>query len=313
MAYLPYGQERGTPTTPDNREKFATYYRDTTVGADYADQRYYNPTQGRFLSPDRNGIAHLSNPISWNRYVYASDDPVNRLDPTGRDDCGADWMSDASLSGPCYEDGGGSGGGGGGGGDTFVAQRGPEGTGPWATGAMRYANVLLLQALAAAAIKAATSGGSNSPDIYVAYLLLTGDCYEQNNPKTGGVTRDRTYEAIGSDGNPIDATITERVLSTSGGLAGTDSPTSSAVGTFQDQLGLPNNAFNVGSVQEYQYFVTTIPGTSWVNVPTPVQSSSGSNMVFSIVMSHTYNSQNQSVFNTTINGDSGLAGLPKCH
>ena len=25
--------------------------------------------------------------MSWNRFVYASDDPVNRNDPSGRDDC----------------------------------------------------------------------------------------------------------------------------------------------------------------------------------------------------------------------------------
>jgi len=91
MAYLPYGQERGTPTTPDNREKFGTYWRDQTLGADYADQRYYafQPTgnwpAGRFLSPDPGGMRTVdsSNPQTWNRYSYAHGDSVNAVDPHG--------------------------------------------------------------------------------------------------------------------------------------------------------------------------------------------------------------------------------------
>jgi len=102
MAYLPYGQERGTPTTPDNREKFGTYWRDQTLGADYADQRYYafQPTgnwpAGRFLSPDPGGMrtADASNPQSWNRYSYVYGDPINMFDPTGTYPCGAIWADD---------------------------------------------------------------------------------------------------------------------------------------------------------------------------------------------------------------------------
>jgi len=39
FSYYPYGEER--TVTPDGREKFGTYFRDS-VGQDYADQRYYN-------------------------------------------------------------------------------------------------------------------------------------------------------------------------------------------------------------------------------------------------------------------------------
>jgi len=94
MAYLPYGQERGTPTTPENQEKFATYWRDQNLGANYADQRYYGygstspfySTPGRFLSPDPGGIstANPKNPMSWNRYAYANSDPINFNDPSGQ-------------------------------------------------------------------------------------------------------------------------------------------------------------------------------------------------------------------------------------
>jgi RHS repeat-associated protein len=88
MSYYPYGQERpqsNGQTTPNGTDKFATYFRDA-VGQDYADQRYYNPETGRFFSPDPAGLAAVNakNPLSWNRYIYSLDDPINKTDPTGR-------------------------------------------------------------------------------------------------------------------------------------------------------------------------------------------------------------------------------------
>ena len=53
FAYYPYGEER--TSTVDGRDKFATYFRDG-VGQDYADQRYYNSSMGRFWTPDPGGI-----------------------------------------------------------------------------------------------------------------------------------------------------------------------------------------------------------------------------------------------------------------
>jgi hypothetical protein len=111
-------------TTPDGTDKYATYFRDGTTngaGEDYANARYYNNNFGRFWSPDPAssgatqagngagagasgttpgfgggliqvpsdlpgvGAADQRNPVSWNRYVYAQDDPVNGRDPTGLD------------------------------------------------------------------------------------------------------------------------------------------------------------------------------------------------------------------------------------
>ena len=39
--YFPYGEEE--TTTQQDRDKFATYYRDGTTGLDYAQNRYYAP------------------------------------------------------------------------------------------------------------------------------------------------------------------------------------------------------------------------------------------------------------------------------
>jgi RHS repeat-associated protein len=48
------------------------------------DQRYYANTYGRFLTKDYSGkSARLRSPQTWNRYSYASNDPVNRNDPKG--------------------------------------------------------------------------------------------------------------------------------------------------------------------------------------------------------------------------------------
>jgi RHS repeat-associated protein len=52
----------------------------------YADQRYYSPGTGRFLSADPYmASGGAANPSSWNRYAYVEGDPVNRYDPRGLD------------------------------------------------------------------------------------------------------------------------------------------------------------------------------------------------------------------------------------
>jgi RHS repeat-associated protein len=82
--YYPYGEEQ--TTTANDTDKFATYYRDSSTGLDYAINRYYGSNMGRFLSPDPfGGSAKPENPQSWNRYAYVTNDPVNQSDPNGLD------------------------------------------------------------------------------------------------------------------------------------------------------------------------------------------------------------------------------------
>jgi RHS repeat-associated protein len=98
-------------TTANDREKYATYTRDSLTGFDYAMNRYYSSQWGRFLSPDpAMSSVRMKNPQSWNRYAYAVDDPVNRSDPSGlgsSPDCGADDVFCIMLA---DDDGGGGGG-----------------------------------------------------------------------------------------------------------------------------------------------------------------------------------------------------------
>ena len=81
--FMPYGDE--ITSTSSDREKFATYTRDSYTGLDYADQRFYASTYGRFNTPDPKGrrAARKRNPQSWNLYSYVHGDPINRNDPRG--------------------------------------------------------------------------------------------------------------------------------------------------------------------------------------------------------------------------------------
>ena len=73
-----------TGTTPNNflyrGEQF-----DPDLALYYLRARYYNPLSGRFMSRDPNK-GNLFDPRSLRKYLYAGGDPVNLLDPTGRDD-----------------------------------------------------------------------------------------------------------------------------------------------------------------------------------------------------------------------------------
>jgi RHS repeat-associated protein len=83
--YFPYGEEE--QVTAQDRDKFATYYRDGTTGFDYAENRYYASTLGRFLTPDPSGASTVvtQNPVSWNMYAYVNGDPANFVDPLGQE------------------------------------------------------------------------------------------------------------------------------------------------------------------------------------------------------------------------------------
>ena len=82
--YYPYGEERNSPQLPNDQVKFATYTRDSATGNDYADQRYYTSTLGRFMTDDPSGDGwDAENPQSWNTYAYSLGEPINLNDPTG--------------------------------------------------------------------------------------------------------------------------------------------------------------------------------------------------------------------------------------
>jgi RHS repeat-associated protein len=72
--YSPFGVPTVTGSTP-NPFAFAGREYDPATGLVYERSRYYDPSQGRFLSPD---------PVfSLSPYQYAGDNPINYIDPSG--------------------------------------------------------------------------------------------------------------------------------------------------------------------------------------------------------------------------------------
>jgi RHS repeat-associated protein len=82
---LPYGEEIAAGTAND-KEKFATYWRDGSTGLDYAHNRYYGSAWGRFGAVDKKfGDRALSMGTHFNRYAYGENDPINAIDTDGLD------------------------------------------------------------------------------------------------------------------------------------------------------------------------------------------------------------------------------------
>ncbi|HXB62439.1 MAG TPA: RHS repeat-associated core domain-containing protein [Acidobacteriaceae bacterium] len=73
-----------TGTTPNNYLYRGEQF-DPNLELYYLRARYYNPATGRFLSRDPEA-GKPADPKSLHKYLYASGDPVNRIDPSGRDD-----------------------------------------------------------------------------------------------------------------------------------------------------------------------------------------------------------------------------------
>jgi RHS repeat-associated protein len=86
----------------NDQVKFATYTRDSATGNDYADQRYYSSTLGRFMTADPyTASGGPGSPTSWNRYAYTRGDPANSIDRTG-------LLNTAPLGDDDDDDGGGN-------------------------------------------------------------------------------------------------------------------------------------------------------------------------------------------------------------
>ena len=67
-----------------NAFTYRGYYYDKESGLYYLINRYYDPTTGRFISPDDVGYLDFESFFGTNRYAYCLDNPVNYIDPEGK-------------------------------------------------------------------------------------------------------------------------------------------------------------------------------------------------------------------------------------
>jgi RHS repeat-associated protein len=85
--YQAFGQDNGRPQgVYQNRatDKFTGKAYSTATGLYYYYQRFYDPSTGRFISPDLS-LGRLSNPESLNLYIYVLNRPTSLIDPSGLD------------------------------------------------------------------------------------------------------------------------------------------------------------------------------------------------------------------------------------
>jgi RHS repeat-associated protein len=178
--YYPFGEEVTAPQGGD-QYKFASTYRDSATGLDYAVNRYYASGMGRFLTVDPKGSARGRSPGTWNRYTYGGNDPISRADPLGLDSyligdddpdiivyttpdpapCGPDWIWNAALRGPCTD---------------IIIDIG--------------------------IIAGSTSSAPALP--MPAYLKVTEDCYQRSVAPLGEIwERHVTYTLFGDNGQPL--------------------------------------------------------------------------------------------------------------
>jgi RHS repeat-associated protein len=85
FAYAPYGAIAATGTSgPDDvRQKFAGQELDEPSSLYYFGARYYDPSLGRFITPDSDLAAELTAVDALNRFAYALNNPTSFVDPTG--------------------------------------------------------------------------------------------------------------------------------------------------------------------------------------------------------------------------------------
>ena len=65
-----------------NPYRYKDYYYDTETGWYYLNSRYYDPETDRFISPDA-VLGANGDLLSYNRYLYCSNNPVMYADPSG--------------------------------------------------------------------------------------------------------------------------------------------------------------------------------------------------------------------------------------
>lgn len=81
--YAPYGSSVSGMGPPPNGPGYSSHVNDPETGLIYMQARYYDPSVGRFLSPDPD-VPRPGNVFNFNHYEYVNNNPIMGIDPTGR-------------------------------------------------------------------------------------------------------------------------------------------------------------------------------------------------------------------------------------
>lgn len=85
--YYPFGNKRISSGTDITKKQFISQYFDNTTNLNYLNARYYQATQGHFISQDpmfwKLTEDLLMDPQQLNSYSYARNNPINGSDPEG--------------------------------------------------------------------------------------------------------------------------------------------------------------------------------------------------------------------------------------
>ena len=84
LDYRPYGNQ--VLGLPEAGPGYTGHVNDPDSGLVYMQARYYDPVVGRFLSADPSQV-QAAIVDKFNRFAYASGNPLTNLDPNGRDTC----------------------------------------------------------------------------------------------------------------------------------------------------------------------------------------------------------------------------------
>ena len=91
MRYRPFGEDRDTGSSLVTDRKFTGQTEDDAAGLYWYASRAYDPTIGRFVSPDPI-VPAPGNPQSLNRYSYVYNNPLKYNDPSGNS---PEWFNEA--------------------------------------------------------------------------------------------------------------------------------------------------------------------------------------------------------------------------
>ena len=67
-----------------NPFRYRGYYYDSDAGLYYLNHRYYDPSIGRFISPDDISYVNPNTINGLNLYAYCGNDPINKVNLNGR-------------------------------------------------------------------------------------------------------------------------------------------------------------------------------------------------------------------------------------